>query len=64
MNILQNAENVPRGVQMNNFLLLHPSGLLYRFLHKIPIFETKSIKLHFLDEAYFQAFPKVKMLLH
>ena len=26
-NILQNAENVPRGVQMNNFLIFQPTGL-------------------------------------
>ena len=29
---------------MNNFLILHPTGLLYRFLHKISIFKPKSMK--------------------
>ena len=29
---------------MNNFLILHPTGLLYRFMHSIAISEPNSIK--------------------
>ena len=29
---------------MSIFFILHPTGLLYRFNHKIPIFEPKSMK--------------------
>ena len=29
----------PSGVQMNTFLNLHPTGLLYRFMHNIPMFK-------------------------
>ena len=32
------------GIQMGNFLILHPTGLLYGFNHKIPIFKAKSMK--------------------
>ena len=33
-------ENVPRGggLQMSNVLILLPIGLLYRFMHRVPIF--------------------------
>ena len=30
---------------MNNFLILHSTGLLYRFMHNMPIFELNSINL-------------------
>ena len=29
---------------MNNFLILHRTGFLYRYIHNIPIFEPKSKK--------------------
>ena len=41
---MQNAENVPSGVQISNFLILHPTELLYRFMHNKSIFEPKSMK--------------------
>ena len=31
---------------MNNFLILHPTGLLYRFMHIIPILELNSMKFN------------------
>ena len=30
---------------MSNFLIFHPTGLLYIFMHNIPIFEPQSMKL-------------------
>ena len=32
------------GVQMSDFDIVHPTGLLYRFMHSMSIFERNSMK--------------------
>ena len=44
INIQQNAENVPMGLQMSDYHIVHPTGLLYRFMHSMSIFERNSMK--------------------
>ena len=41
---IANAVNVPRGIQMNTFHIVHPTGLLYSFMHNMSICERNAMK--------------------